>query len=157
MSLFGPKRRRSRSRSSGLGKGVETVATIAAVGALGVGAYFVLKSGKGVEEALDTLGQALKSTVDAGNSTGDWIADGSYWLQKQLGIGSGAGKNNDDVASANREPEDIIGKLGDAVGKSGYYKGIEREIQKNEDRSWIKRKDIIDGILGLGCGVIRKC
>ncbi|HKG88913.1 MAG TPA: hypothetical protein VKA95_11345 [Nitrososphaeraceae archaeon] len=152
MSLFGPKRRRSRSSGS---KGVDTVLTIAAIGALGVGAYFVLKSGKGFEEALGTAGGFLKNATDAINSTGEAIGSGSYNLQKALGIGSGAGsgsKGGIDNVDAD-ESKDIIGKLGDAVGKSGYYKGIEREIEKNEDRSWIKRKDI----LGFGCGWLRQC
>jgi len=152
LNLFGKPRRRSRSTGS---KGLDTVITIAAVGALGVGAYVVLSSGKGFGEAQNTVGRAAKNIVDAIDSTFDFIGGGSYKLQHAF--------DNDDVDVANREPDDIVGKLADAVGSKGkgyldwYSKGVEREIQKNEDRSLINRKGIADAILGLGCGVIRKC
>ena len=147
-NLFGKTRRRSRSSGFG-GKGLDTVITIAAVGALGVGAYFVLRSGKGVNEALDSFGDAVKSTIDAGNSTGDWIGDGSYWLQRQLGIGSPAARGEEsdivrtikkDVAGTRKDQStlkkkyaDTWGPLADAVGSTGHFLG------------------------GLGCGVIRQC
>lgn len=166
MSLFGPKRR-SRSRNSGLGKGVETVMTIAAIGVLGVGAYFVLKSGKGAEEFLQTGGDFLKDVVDAGNSTGEAIGNASCHVQKlfkpglNCGAGYGGGSKNRgiDNVDADDEEKGITSGLKKLGGDyfDRYSKGIKREIDENEDRSLIKRKDIIDGILGLGCGVIRKC
>lgn len=140
-NLFGAPKRRSRSSGGGGGKALDTVILVGGLGILGVGAYFVLKSGKGFEEALDTGGDFLKGFVDAANSTGDWIGDGSYWLQKQLGIGSGGG-------SKKSEEKGITDKLAGAVG--GYSKGIEKEIQKNEDRSIISREDIGNAIGGAG-------
>ena len=140
-NLFGTTRR--RSRSSGF-KGLDTVITIAAVGALGFGAYFVLRSGKGVEEGLDSFGDALKSFTDAGNSTGDWIGDRSYDIQRALGIGSGGS-----------EETSIIGGLKRSV------KGDVEAKKKRYASTWGPFADAVDStghfLGGLGCGVIRKC
>lgn len=87
--------------------GVDTVMTIAALGVVGYIGYFMLKSKVGVDEALKSTGDALKSFVDAGNSTGDWIGDGSYWLQKQFG-------------QKGKEAQDIVGGIADAVGDISY-------------------------------------
>ena len=110
---------------------LDTVLAIGALGAIGVVGYFVLKSGKGVDEALDSFGDAVKSTIDAGSSLGDWIADGSYWLQKQLGIGSGAGS----------EEKGIIGKLNDSV---------DRDIASKKKNYVDRAKGISEAVGGAG-------
>ena len=129
MSLFGPKRR-SKSRGHGGGKTLDTVLAIGALGAIGVAGYFVLKSGKGFEESLQTGGDFLKDLVDAANSTGDYIADGSYWLQKQLGIGSGSGGGG---SKPKGEEKGILEKLQDAAG--AHFKPLEEHLGKEEKRA----------------------
>jgi hypothetical protein len=146
-NLFGAPKRRSRSSGGGGGKALDTVLAIGVLGALGVGGYFLLKNSKSVEDA-------LKSFVDAGNSTGDWIADGSYWLQKQLGIGNTPGGRG--------EEKNIIEKLSDPVTKdvAATKRDIESKQKKYIDtwKPWADAVDSsVDAIRGLGCGVIRKC
>lgn len=95
--------KKRRSSSGGGGKMLDTVLAVGAIGGIAVVGYFVLRSGKGVDEALDSFGDAVKSTIDAASSGGDWIADGSYWLQDKLGIGNTPGGRG--------EEKNIIDKL----------------------------------------------
>ena len=150
---FGLGATRKRSRSSGFGggggKALDTIILIGGLGALGVAGYFVLKSGKGAEEILDSGGDALKSLVDAGNSTGDWIADGSYWLQKQLGIGAPAGRG---------EESDIVRSIKREVGDTKRDQDVTKKKYIDTWKPWADAVDsTFDAFKGIGCGVIRKC
>jgi hypothetical protein len=146
-NLFGAPKRRSRSRGGGGGKALNTIILIGGLGAIGIVGYWALKSGKGFGEASDTLGRGLKNLVDAGDSTFDAIAKAIPGIEKGLHVGA---QRRDAVGKAVEE-FDIVKSIQDAVG--GYSKGVADEIKKNEDRSWINR----ESILGLGCGVWRKC
>ena len=136
-NLFGaPKRRSKSSGGIGGGKALDTALAIGVLGALGIGGYFLLKSGKSVEDA-------LKSFVDAGNSAGDWLGDGSYWLQRQLGIGAPAGRG---------EESDIISGIKREVGDT--KSDIDVKKQKYVD-TWKPLADAVDStrdaVLGIGC------
>ena len=120
VNLFGAPTRRSRSSGGGGGgKALDTVLAIGALGAIGVVGYFVLKSGKGVEEALDTGGDFLKDLVDSLNSTGEAIGNGSCHIQKlfrpglNCGAGYRVGGGSSGGGSKKSEEKDIIGKLND--------------------------------------------
>jgi hypothetical protein len=111
LNIFGAPKRRSRSTGS---KGVDTVLTIAAVGALGVGAYVVLTSGTGFNEARDTLGRGAKNFVDAADSTFDAVAKGYEGLLKGLDVGA---KRRDAVGRAFDEGQKRAAARRDAVGE----------------------------------------
>ena len=140
--LFGLGATRKRSRGSsggGGGKALDTIILIGGLGVLGVGAYFVLKSGKSVEDA-------LKSTVDAGNSLGDWIGDGSYWLQKQLGIGNTPGGRGEDDADS------IVGKLKKEVGDTKRDQDVTKKKYVDTWKPWADAVDsTFDAARGIGC------
>lgn len=139
--------KKRRSSSGGGGKMLDTVLAIGALGAIGVVGYFVLRSGKGVDEALDSFGDAVKSTIDAASSGGDWIADGSYWLQDKLGIGNTPGGRG--------EEKNIIDKL---KGKVKSDQEVKKEKYVSTWKPWADAVDSsVDFLGGLGCGVIRKC
>ena len=155
-NLFGAPKRRSRSSSDGGGgKALDTIILIGGVGILAFGGYFLLRSGKGVDEALGTGGDFLKDLVDAGNSSGEAIGNASCHIQKlfkpslncgagyRVGSSSGGGSNN-----KRSEEKDIVGKLKE------HFSPIEREIEKNEERSIISREDIGKFFNDLGCGTI---
>ena len=137
--LFGLGATRKRSRSSGGGgggKALDTLILIGGLGVLGIGGYFVLKSGKSLEDA-------LKSTVDAGNSLGDWIGDGSYWFQKQLGIGAPAARG---------EESDIIRSIKREVGGTKKDQDV---VKDKYAKTWGPLADVVDSTIdaarGIGC------
>jgi hypothetical protein len=86
LGLFATKRKRSRSGGGGgSSKALETVILIGGLGALGIVGYYVLRGGKGFEEAQDTAGQALKDLVDATRSTFEAIGSASKGAQDWVG------------------------------------------------------------------------
>lgn len=61
----------------------EIVLPVAMVGGIGLLAYVLIMNQKGVQEALQSFGDAMKSSVDALNSVGKGIGDWSYNVQHQ--------------------------------------------------------------------------
>jgi hypothetical protein len=90
LSLFAPKRKRkSSSKGGGGSKALETVILIGGLGALGIVGYYVMRGGKGFEEAQDTAGQAAKDLVDILRSGAEAVGNTSCHVQNGFSILTG--------------------------------------------------------------------
>lgn len=159
--------RRGRASTQNIFKapsGTDMVMTIAALGALGVAGYVLLKYGGGLEDA-------LKSTVDAGNSIGDYLADGSCWLQGKLGIGNPkckSGTSLKDIVFGSRGSSGGGGSSQGDISKpsGGLFKGIRdywdygykrhEDYVKREEKRAADTRDAIGESIGNGFCWFRK-
>ncbi len=129
-SLFGKPKRRRRSRGGGglrFGSGGGDAAlAIVALGGVGIVGYFVLM-GSG------TIKQFLKNATDSLNSSGDWLGDGSCWIQKQLGVGAcgeghGLSKKFHDLGETSAKfDRDFYGGIDNIEkGRKSFVEDVER-------------------------------
>jgi len=114
-NLLGSPKRRSKSGGGGGSKALDTVILIGGLGIIGIGAYFVLKSKVGVDEALDTAGRGLKNLTDAADTTFDTIAKAILGIQKGFDVGA---KRRDAVGKAFDEGQKRAAARRDAVGEA---------------------------------------
>jgi hypothetical protein len=187
------KSRRGRKRTKNIlagskWGGVDTVMTIGALGVVGFIGYFMLKSGKGAGEFLQTGGDVLKKGTDLLNEGAEYLSKessritgfihgaeegrkgalesiGNTGCHIQRGFGlllspfgvkpvdcRGAGgwrDNNDD----NDEPSRIVRNIGNIAGKPSLDDMIANAL-KPRGRPI---DHLAEGVMGLGCGVWRKC